>query len=140
MSSASSLLTMYLYPIFAILKHENENANENDKNDTKKVWQKIDDSKKDIFVKKLEKNLSNLNMLEEPDVILQQLTIATKSTLDECFPPKTLSNNAKKRAEQPWNDKGILKEEREQSKLFRKFVSTKNTQDHKTIINFGKKL
>ena len=46
----------------------------------------------------------------------------------------------KKRAEQPWNDKGILKEEREQSKLFRKFVITNNTLDHKNYNTFRKKL
>ena len=107
-------------------QHETNDVNRKESdNEPKKVWQKIDDSKKDVFTKKLEENLSKLSLSEGSEEILQKLTMATKDNIDECFPPKLLSNNAKKRAEQPWNDKDILKEEKDQCKPFHKFVKRK---------------
>ena len=71
--------------------------------------------------------------------MLQCLTKATKNSIDQCFPPKPLSGKAKKRAEQPWIDSQVRKEEREQTKLFRKFNSTKKPEDQKNYNIFRKK-
>ena len=72
--------------------------------------------------------------------MLNELTTRSKSTIDECFEPKLLSNRAKKRAEEPWIDKDIKKQERKQTKLFRKFVSTKNPTDRDNYNSFRRKL
>ena len=77
-----------------------------------------------------------MNLDDHPENVLSQLTKFTKTTIDSCFPPKELSNKAKKRAEQPWIDKDILKDERKQSKLFRTFRESRNMQDHQNYKNF----
>jgi len=71
---------------------------------------------------------------------MTELIHRTKTAIDECFPPKILSNRALKRAEEPWFDKEICKEENQQAKLFRKFRSTNNSADHKNYNNFRKRL
>ena len=93
-----------------------------------------------IFVSNLEKSLSNIDLNSDPESILKDLISRTKDTIDGCFPRKSLSNRALKRAEQPWIDKEISKDEKTQSKLFRKFRSTKSPIDHKNYNCFRKKL
>ena len=126
-------------PIFAVLKHKVASP-ENKSEQTGQMWQKLDESKKDDFLRLLEEKLSCINLGNEPNELLQNLTSATKNTIDTCFPPQQLSKKAKKRAEQPWIDGEILKQEREQAKLFRKSNSTGNAQDLKNYNIFRRKL
>merc|ERR1712062_98949 len=95
-------------PIFAVVNNttrpdKNKNAGNN------KTWQKIDETKKDLFVDNLKKSLSSIDSNDHPENILKNLIDRTKNTIDACFPPKSLSNRALKRAEQPWFDKEICK-------------------------------
>jgi len=53
---------------------------------------------------------------------------------------KILSNRAQKRSEEPWIDKETCKEEKQQTKLFRKFRSTNNPLDFKNYNTLRKKL
>ena len=91
-------------PIFAVLKHKIASP-ENKSEQTGQMWQKLDDSKKENFLCLLEENLSCIDLGNEPNEMLQNLTVATKKTRDTCFPPQQLSKKAKKRAEQPWVDR-----------------------------------
>merc|ERR1711873_318304 len=63
-------------PIFALLKYTSslETKQESHENTGTKTWQKIDDSKKDEFIEKLEENLSTLCLDEGPEDILEKLT------------------------------------------------------------------
>ncbi len=125
-------------PVFALLNHALPKSE--DKTNSRQLWQKIDDTKKDGFLLSLESNCSKIDLDNEPENILQSLTDATKCSVDTCFPPKPLSNKAKKRAEQPWIDKEIAKQEKEQAKLFRKFTASKNPKDQKNYNSFRRKL
>ena len=129
-------------PVYAILKCNS--ASNIDKDETKyvnsKTWQKIDDTKKDMFLTELEHALSQIDLSEHPDNILFNLTKLTKSSIDKCFPPKKLSNRAKKRAEQPWVNKELAIQEQKQNSLFRKFVQSQNPLDHKNYSVFRKQL
>ena len=104
---------------------------------TGKKWIK---TKKISFIAELEKECSVIDLDKDPDEILHSLTVATKECVDKCFPPKLLSNKAKKRAEQPWITNDIQKEEREQAKLFRKASASKKDEDRKNYNSFRKKL
>ena len=79
-------------------------------------------------------------MNNHPEDMLIELTTRTKSTIDECFEPKLLSNRAKKGAEEPWIDRDITKQERKQTRLFRKFASTKDPTDRNNYNSFRRKL
>ena len=79
-------------------------------------------------------------MTNHPEDILKELICKTKNTIDSCFPPRSLSNRALKRAEQPWITKEISKEEKMQTKLFRKFRSSNHQTDHKNYRTFRQKL
>ena len=68
------------------------------------------------------------------------LTQRTQEALEECFPLKQKSNRAKKRALTPWFDTEIYEGEKKQRRLFRRFVKTKNTEDHKAYKAFRKNL
>ena len=57
-----------------------------------------------------------------------------------CFPLKAQSNRAKKRSLTPWFDWEIFKDEKTQARLFRRFIKTKNPDDHKAYNTFRKKL
>ena len=129
-------------PVYAILKCNSvPNTNKDEKeNIVIRTWQKIDDSKKDLFVTELQHALSQIDLSEHPDKILYNLSKLTKSTIDKCFPPKKLSNRAKKRAEQPWVNKDLAIEKQRQNHLFRKFVQSQNPLDHKNYTVFRKKL
>ena len=103
-------------------------------------WQRIEESRKDFFIEKLRTSLMSFDSTKHPEQMLTDLTSITNDTVNSCFPPKILSNRAKKRAEQPWIDNEIRTQEREQAKLFRKFVKSKNPQDHKNYNTLRKKL
>ena len=113
-------------PIFAVLKNNDNKAPHVRNKNVGKTWQKIDDRKKDIFLSNLKDSLCKIDLNCDPESILSDLIGRTKESIDQCFPPKSLSNRALKRAEQPWIDKEINKEEKIQSKLFRKFLNTMN--------------
>jgi len=87
----------------------------------------------------LEKSLAEIDLENHPEKILKDLINKTKSTIDKCFPPRCLSNRAQKRAEKPWIDKEISKEETLQTKLFRKYRASNSQTDHKNYKNFRKK-
>ena len=91
-----------------------------------------------MFLEELEHTLSQIDLHQHPDNILFNLTKLTKSCIDKCFPPKKLSNRAKKRAEQPWINKDLAIQEQKQNRLFRKFVRSKNPMDHKNFSEFRK--
>ena len=127
-------------PVYAILKSKSPSSTSKDEVSPGKMWQKIDDTKKDVFLSSLEKALNQIDLTKGVEENLSDLTKNTKYTIDECFPPKLLSNRAKKKAEQPWVDKDISNKERQQTRLFRKFISSKNPEDHKNYNAFRKKL
>ena len=68
------------------------------------------------------------------------LTQKTQEAINICFPLKKISNRAKKRLLTPWFDTEIFEGEKTQSRLFRRFIKTKNADDHKTYKLFRKKL
>ena len=103
-------------------------------------WRFIDERHKDKFLSILEKNLSKINLTEHPEKILNAVTKLTQSAINECFPYKTKSKRAKKRSLTPWLDGEIFKEMKKQRRLFRKFIRTKNLEDHEIYITFRKKL
>ena len=88
----------------------------------------------------LEPKLENIDLTEHPENILVALTNATKEAMDFCFPTKTLSKRAKKRALTPWFDTGIFKDEKTQARLFRRFIKTKSAVDHQIYKSFRNKL
>ena len=84
--------------------------------------------------------MSSIDLSEHPETILKNLTIATQAAIEDCFPLKGKSKNAIKRSLTPWFDYEIFKDEKTQSRLFRRFIKTKNPDDHKTYNSFRKKL
>ena len=128
-------------PVYAILKCRTNSGHKDETEPENGVkWQKIDDSKKEIFKEKLQSSLMSFDPTKHPEQMLTDLTGMTNDTVNSCFPPKILSNRARKRAEQPWIDKEIRSQEQEQAKLFRKFVKSGNPQDHKNYNTFRKNL
>ena len=127
-------------PIFAIIKNQVDPImNKNDKSkDT--FWQYIDDRKKEEFLTILENKLKSIDLSEHPEKILESLTISTKASIDSCFPIKKQSNRAKKRAQTPWFDTEIFKEEKIQTNLFRRFIKSKTPEDHQIYKSFRNKL
>ena len=127
-------------PIFAIVK--NQFGPIFDKTEKKEdiFWRSIDDKKKEDFLSILEPKLENIDLTEHPENILVALTNATKEAMDFCFPTKTLSKRAKKRALTPWFDTGIFKDEKTQARLFRRFIKTKSAVDHQIYKSFRNKL
>ena len=128
-------------PVYAVLKCRT-NSGLNVKNGLEKCvkWQKLDESKKEFFKDSLQNSLIFFDPTKHPEQMLADLTSITNGTVNYCFPPKILSNRAKKKAEQPWVDKEIQTQERMQAKLFRKFVQSDNPQDYKNYNSFRKKL
>ena len=53
---------------------------------------------------------------------------------------KTKSRRAKKRSLTPWFDGEIYKDEKRQSRLYRKFIKSQNPEDHKVYSTFRKSL
>ena len=84
--------------------------------------------------------LISIDLTEHPEKILAALTAKTQEAIEKCFPLKTKSNRAKKRALTPWFTTEIWKGEKTQSKLFRRFVKSNKPEDHQFYINFRKKL
>ena len=125
-------------PVFAIIKDSQDDPGK--KGDSPKFWQKIDDDRKDIFLEDLQGSLSSICFDNHPEQIMDDLISKTKNSIDKCFPPKLLSNRAKKRSEEPWINKEVRKEENKQVKLFRKFCSTNHPDDYKNYNSFRKKL
>ena len=104
------------------------------------TWQFINDAKKDKFIITLEKKLGKIDLSEHPENILASLTEATITSIDSCFPPKKLSNKAKKRALTPWFGTDIYQGDKKQSRLFRRFIKSKKPEDHQAYKEFRKKL
>ena len=96
--------------------------------------------KKERFLSILEEKLFHINLNDHPEKILSALTLATQSAIDECFPLKSKSNRAKKRSLTPWFGSDIFREEKKQSRLFRKFIKSNKPEDHKVYTAFRKKL
>ena len=128
-------------PVFAILRDiSGPLFRSKNVRDERVKWRCIDDRKKENFLDILAGKLSNINLTEHPDNILTALTEKTQEAIDECFPLKTKSNRAKKRALTPWYDIEIFKDIKTQSRLFRRFIKSKNASDHQAYKTFRKKL
>ena len=84
--------------------------------------------------------MSKIDLNKHPEDILTSLTDITIKAIDRCFPPKKLSNRAKRKTLTPWFDSEIYKGEKKQSRLFRRFVKTKNPEDYQIYIAFRKNL
>ena len=125
-------------PIFAVVKDQLTNPVPSGCEDDN--WRFIDERKKDQFISILAKNLTSIDLSEHPENILKALTTATQSAIEICFPLKSKSKNAIKRSLTPWYDSEIYKDEKTQSRLFRRFIKTKKPDDHKTYNTFRKKL
>ena len=128
-------------PVFAILKGIIDSSVKkcNIKNDKTK-WRYIDDRKKDQFLEILAEKLSKIDLSEHPENILISLTKKTQEAIEICFPLKTKSNRAKKRSLTPWYDTEIFKDEKKQSRLFRRFIKSKKVEDHIAYNIFRKQL
>ena len=131
-------------PTFAIVHNQilpKMSSTENSHNTKEgEKWRYIDVRKKDKFIEVLREKLSSIDLSEHPETILKNLTSATQSSIEICFPLKGKSKNAIKRSLTPWYDYEIFKDEKTQSRLFRQFIKTKNPEDHKTYNSFRKKL
>ena len=127
-------------PIFAIVKNLGYSKLDPENQDDEPKWRYFDEKKKEKFLDILENKLSHVNLNEQPEKILTDLTEATQSAIDECFPLKTKSRRAKKRSLTPWYDGEIYKDEKKQSRLFRKFIRSQNPEDHKVYTTFRKGL
>ena len=125
-------------PVYAILKGKVERPKI--KIDKQETSQYIDDRKKDEFLNILKYKLSLIDLNEHPEAILAALTEATQAAINICFPLKMKSNRAKKRSLTPWFDTDIFKDEKTQSRLFRRFIKSKNADDYKAYNTFQKKL
>ena len=108
--------------------------------DDKIEWRCIDDRKKEQFLRILAEKLSTIDLNEHPEFILISLTEKSQETIEICFPLKTKSNREKKRSLTPWYDSDIYTDEKKQSRLFRRFMKSQNTEDHKAYKTFRKKL
>ena len=123
-------------PVFALIQnHANALGNKSAKKDMG-MWRFFDDRKKEQFLLSLEKKLEGINQSDHPEKILEGLTEATKSAIHTCFPLRKMSNRAKKRALIPWFDTEIFKDEKTQSRLFRRFVKSNDPEDHKAYKKF----
>ena len=89
-------------PTFALITSQNESTKAKQDHNNDITWQFINDAKKDQFLTSLQEKLENIDLSQHPEQILASLTEATIATVDLCFPPKQLSNKAKKRALTPW--------------------------------------
>ena len=88
----------------------------------------------------MQEKLKGINLNSNPEILLETLTSATKDAIETCFPLKKMSKRAKKRAKLPWFNTDIFKDEKTQRNLFRRFIKTKNPQDHKAYSIFRNKL
>ena len=123
-------------PVFALIKNQTNALKRKIDKKNEVMWRFFDERKKEKFLSILEENLKSIDQSNHPDKILDELTDATKSAIQTCFPLKKMSNRAKKRALIPWFDTEIFRGEREQSKLFRRFIKSKNPEDHKIYKKF----
>ena len=127
-------------PTFAIIRNHKMNSSPGIVKNENEKWRFIDDRHQEKFLEILKDKLLLINLKEHPEKILEAVTIATQSSIDSCFPLKTKSNRAKKRSSTPWKTTKIFKDEKTQSRLFRRFIKTKNPEDHKIYNAFCKKL
>ena len=104
------------------------------------MWRFIDDKKKEKFLNILEQHLKNIDLTNHPEKLLECLTTATKASIEDCFPLRKMSNRARKRSLVPWYDSEIFKDERTQSKLFRRFVKSNKVEDHLAYSTFRNQL
>ena len=108
-------------PIFAIIKSHLKDVNiSKDDSPNPKTYQFIDENKKERFLEILENKLSNVDLTEHPDKILNSLTNSTKDAIDECFPHKPRSKRRLKQLQTPWYTNEIFKEEKKTSKTISK--------------------
>ena len=128
-------------PTYAILKGITDSSvrKRNQKIDNVE-WRYIDDKKKQQFLDILAEKFSTIDLDDHPEKILTSLTEKTQEAIEICFPLKTRSNRAKKRSLTPWYDTEIYKDESKQSRLFRRFIKTKNVDDHNAYKTFRKNL
>ena len=127
-------------PIYALAKTGTRHSEKNDNTQNCRFYQKLTDSKKETFIATLEKNLTNIDLNKQPDDILSALTLATKKSIDQCFPPKRISNRRRKKELKPWINRDIVRQIKMQNKLFRKFLKTNDPADHKNYKCFRNKL
>ena len=104
------------------------------------MWRFIDERKKEKFLDILEQNLKNIDLSAHPEKLLDSLTSVTKASIEKCFPLKQMSNRAKKRSLIPWYGSEIFKDEKTQSKLFRRFVKSNKPEDHRAYSTFRNNL
>ena len=128
-------------PVYAILKGITDPSikKQKEKNNEAK-WRNIDERKKEKFLEILAEKFATLDLDEHPENILFSLTRKTQEAIDVCFPLKTKSNRAKKRSLTPWYNTEIFREEKKQSRLFRRFRKSKNVDDLKAYKAFRKNL
>ena len=88
----------------------------------------------------MQEKLKGINLNSNLKILLETLTSATKDAIETCFPLKKMSKRANKRARLPWFNTDIFKDEKTQRNLFRRFIKTKNPQDHKAYSIFRNKL
>ena len=122
-------------PLFALIRNQGNTSKKIDK-EKEVLWRFIDDRKKEKFLTILEEKLKTIDQTNHPEKILEKLTEATKGAIQICFPLKKMSNRAKKRALIPWFDTDIFRDEKTQSKLFRRFIKSNKPEDHKIYSNF----
>ena len=129
-------------PIYTILSDITRSSKKNEDDDDAIEWRHVDDRKKETFLNILASKLQNIDLREHPEKILAALTSKTQEAINECFPlkTKTKSKRAKKRSLTPWFTTEIFKEEKTQSKLFRRFVKSNKPEDHQAYKNFRKQL
>ena len=127
-------------PTFALITDQNRNTQKKHDQNNDMTWQFINDTKKDMFLTSFHEKLENINLSNDPEQILASLTEATIATVDLCFPPKQLSNKAKKRSLTPWFGSEIYEGDKKQSRLFRRFIKSKKPEDHQAYKEFRKKL
>ena len=126
-------------PTFALISGQNKNTQQEHGKSNDVTWQFINDAKKGEFLTSLQEKLEKINLSEHPEKILALLTEATITTIDHCFPPKKLSNKAKKRSLTPWYGSEIYEGDKKQSRLFRRFIKSKKPEDHQAYKVFRKK-
>ena len=127
-------------PVFAMIKTQTNGHSTKNAKDEDITWQFINDKKKDEFIIALTEKLTKIDLNNHPEQMLADLVEATQSIIDNCFPEKKLSNRERKRAQTPWFDCNIFKEEKTQSRLFRRFIKSNDPADHRIYKTFRKKL
>ena len=105
-------------PIYAILNDIASSSQNSDKNDDTIKWRHIDDKKKEVFLNVLAEKLISIDLTEHPEKILAALTAKTQEAIEKCFPLKTKSNRAKKRALTPWFTTKIWKDKKCRANFF----------------------